>query len=78
MALSKPAAEISVNCVFQGHYNEPELNLKVPMALITEHKAIEFEMLYHVASKTFREVKMHQSDTRADLGTAQFTTQAAV
>ena len=69
--------EISAQCTFQGHYNEPVLTLKVPMDVLRSEGALEFDMVYHVASGRFERVAMLNSATRADLGAAQFATVAA-
>ena len=69
--------EISAQCTFQGHYNEPVLTLKIPMDALRSAGALEFDMIYHVASGRFERVAMLNSATREDLGAAQFSTVAA-
>ena len=69
--------EFSVQCTFQGHYSEPVLTFKVPMETLRASGAMEFEMVYHVASGVFEKVVMHNSETRDVLGEATFSVAAA-
>ena len=68
--------EFSIQCSFQGHYNEPILTFKVPMEKLALVE-LEFEMIYHVATGVFEKVNIRQSDTKQVLGEAQFSTVAA-
>ena len=69
--------EFSVQCTFQGHYAEPVVTFKVPMEKLRAAGAMEFEMVYHVASGAFEKVVMHNSETRDVLGEATFSAAAA-
>lgn len=70
-------AQFSIECTFQGHYNEPKLTLKVPMDKLKSEKALEFDMIFHVKEVKFQQVKIVNSESRAELGTASYTTVAA-
>ena len=50
-----------------------KLTLTVPMDKIRQHGSIEFEMVFHVASRKFEEVRMFSCETREHLGKAHFT-----
>ena len=67
-------SEFSIQCSFQGHYNEPQLNLKVPFDVLCDHGSVEFNMVYHVPSGRFEKVEMINYDTREVIGLAEFTT----
>lgn len=69
---------VTITCSFQGHYNEPNLTLTVPMNELKTHSELEYNMIYHVANKRFEQVEVIKSDaSREKLGTAQFTTAPA-
>ena len=46
-------AQFSIECTFQGHYNEPKLTLKVPMDKLKSEKSLEFDMVFHVKEVKF-------------------------
>ena len=58
---------------FYGHYQEPNLEVTVPMAKLLEARNLEIEMIYHVPSKTWQTAKFMTGDAeRNPLGDAQF------
>ena len=59
-------------CEFQGHYNEPLLDITVPFDKLKEAGAIEFEIIYHVANGVFEVVRMLKGEEREHLGDAEF------
>ena len=71
---AKNVTHIEAECTFQGHYNEPVMKLKIPMDAMNELKAIEFNMVYHVASGKFEKVEMLHAETKDVLGLAEFST----
>jgi hypothetical protein len=62
------ATDFSVQCTFQGHYSEPVLTLKVPMAKLTSETSLEFEMFYHVKRGIFEKVEILNAESRATIG----------
>ena len=67
--------EFGVECTFQGHYNEPKVNLKVPLEIVQALGTVQFNMVYHVASGRFEKVEMIDTDGQV-IGDATFTTTA--
>ena len=58
---------------FQGHYREPNVQLTVPMNKLIEQRSIEFELVYHVKSGRFEQIKMTKGDdAKVALGNAEF------
>ena len=54
LAFTKNGAKsFTINCQFQGHYDEPNVTLTVSKDVLTANKAIEFCMIYHVGNKVF-------------------------
>lgn len=43
--------DFTVECTFQGHYNEPALTLTVPMDKLKASGELEFNMVYHVGKQ---------------------------
>lgn len=71
--VSKPGVrEFDIECVFQGHYSEPKLTLKVPLEHLEVLGKVQFNMIYHVASGTFERVEILDS-TNEVVGEATFT-----
>lgn len=66
--------EFNVQCQFFAKYQEPLLNLKVPMELLRDLGSVEFNMVYHVGDRRFEKVEMLASQTREVVGLAEFTT----
>ena len=66
----------TVDCEFQGHYQETPLTMTVPLEKLQLAGSIEFEMVYHVGRMNFETINMIQSDTRQHIGTAKFTAAA--
>ena len=71
------AKEFSVECTFQGHYNEPTLTLTVPMDKLKAQGALEFNMVYHVGRQQFEKVEIIDSESRDVLGKAKYQVQAS-
>ena len=71
--IQKNSAEFSVQCTFQGNYNEPILTFKVPMDALKAAGALEFEMVFHGANEVFEKVNMRNSETKEVIGEATFS-----
>ena len=67
-------SEFNVECQFFAKYQEPLLNLKVPMELLRNQGSIEFNMVYHVGERRFEKVEILASQTREVVGPAEFST----
>ena len=68
------SSDFNVQCQFYGRYQEPVVNLKVPMEVLTNLGCVEFNMVYHVNNKRFEKVEILMNNTREMLGLAEFTT----
>ena len=51
-------SEFNVQCQFFAKYQEPLLNLKVPMELLRNVGSVEFNMVYHVGERRFEKVEI--------------------
>ena len=67
-------SEFNVQCQFFAKYQEPLLNLKVPMELLCSQGSIEFNMVYHVGDRRFEKVEILASQSREVVGLAEFST----
>ena len=66
--------EFNVECQFFAKYQEPLLNVKVPMELLRNVGSVEFNMVYHVGERRFEQVEILTSQTRELVGQAEFST----
>ena len=65
--------QLQILCEFEGHYNEPNVDLTIQTQQLIEHKSIEFEIVYHVETSKFEVVRMHAGENRVHIGDAEFS-----
>ena len=75
-AVTAQAKNVKIVCEFQGHYNEPKLELSIPMDKLREHGSLEFEMVFHVPTEQFEIVRILKAENREFLENAKFTVTA--
>ena len=72
---AKNDGHFSVKLEFQGHYEEPNLNLKVPFDMLDNMEEVIYVMRYYVKEGKWETVMIHDKDN-TEMGPSEFTTDA--
>ena len=64
--------EYNAKVTFQGHYNEPQLEIKVPRSAFT-NKTCRFEMVFDPFTRKWLAVNIQNVETRESTGSLQFS-----
>ena len=70
---AKKPESFDIHLKFQGHYNEPDMKLKVNMAELEANTGIEYMMIYDAAKTQKWEIVVMTNKDKDVIGTADFT-----